>query len=89
MARQISYAEASSKVRNKETYYATFLQNHWHAPSKSSCICTLNFMRSARKGLVYCPKLNEVNANKKCFNPPPKKILCNDKLIPALKSYVR
>ena len=86
--RKISYAEASKCVRNKGNYYSTMQKNEYHMPSKHSSICSLSFMRAARKGIVYIPKRFEVQFHLQCFNPPPRQILLQ-KLLPALEKELR
>ena len=50
-------------------------RNHFVMPSLHSALCSLEWMHGVQEGVFYCLKTDDINANKRCFSRPTKKIL--------------
>ena len=60
---KIPFDEVGKVVRNFNQYYVAMDKLGYSMPSKHSEICSLKWMRSIRKGYVYCPKRTEVQVS--------------------------
>ena len=75
----------SKVVRSREHLHQAMSRDNWLLPSAKASITSLDFLEKVRTGLIYCPRVDTERSLRKCFAPPPRKVL-HEKLEDAIQS---
>ena len=71
MAHMITASDAAFFCRSREQFYTLLRKQGYKMPSLNCNLSTLEWMYAVRAGHCYCPKDEDINRTKKCYDPPP------------------
>ena len=82
----ISSSQAKTMINDKKSYHSGMQRNGWVVPNIKSRICTIEFFEAVRKGLVYCPRYDQL-IMKPCPDPP-SKTQANEELVRVINDGI-